>query len=266
MWMIAANFRQTDSQPKSTGLVWGLAATRRSVYIHQMNWVNSHKDFGHDESTINIVMATIIIITYGDNVAGPAFTGRAAKSNQPISPACQAHSSKPTAAALLSWSHAGTDVRTDGRTPDRCIDPARRTMRAVPTMQYWRVRRVLRLRGGDRWSPRTWPRAEVRHRHRGRVARPVLVRVRTQPTTASRPTNNDNHQFNGSQSKRTRLNRYQEKHSLTQWRIQKTVLGSEGGVRAVPPAGMHGAEAPTECLGAESPTYPTKVAARNIFL
>ena len=60
-------------------------------------------------------MATIIIITYDDNVAGPAFTGRAAKSNQPISPACQAHSSKPTAAALLSWSHAGTDVRTDAR-------------------------------------------------------------------------------------------------------------------------------------------------------
>jgi len=26
-----------DSRPKSTGLVWGLAATRRSVYIHQMN-------------------------------------------------------------------------------------------------------------------------------------------------------------------------------------------------------------------------------------
>ena len=31
-------------QPKSIGLVWGLAATRRSVYIHQMNWVNSHND------------------------------------------------------------------------------------------------------------------------------------------------------------------------------------------------------------------------------
>ena len=50
------------SQPKSTGLVWGLAATRRSVYIHQMNRVNSRDDFGHDDSTINIVMAIIIII------------------------------------------------------------------------------------------------------------------------------------------------------------------------------------------------------------
>jgi len=51
-----------DSQPKSTGLVWGLAATRRSVYIHQMNRVNSSNDFGHDNSTINIVMDIIIII------------------------------------------------------------------------------------------------------------------------------------------------------------------------------------------------------------
>ena len=51
-----------DSQPKSTGLVWRLAATWRSVYIHQMNRVNSRNDFGHDDSTINIVMAIIIII------------------------------------------------------------------------------------------------------------------------------------------------------------------------------------------------------------
>jgi len=52
-----------DSQPKSTGLIWGLAATRRSVHIHQMNRVNSRNDFGHDDSTINIVMAIIIITT-----------------------------------------------------------------------------------------------------------------------------------------------------------------------------------------------------------
>ena len=51
-----------DSQPKLIGLVWGLAATRHSVYIHQMNRVNSRNDFGHDDSTINIVMAIIIII------------------------------------------------------------------------------------------------------------------------------------------------------------------------------------------------------------
>jgi len=51
-----------DSQPKLTGLVWGLATTRRSVYIHQMNRVNCRNDFGHDDSTINNVMAIIIII------------------------------------------------------------------------------------------------------------------------------------------------------------------------------------------------------------
>jgi len=51
-----------DSQPKSIGLVLGLAATRRSVYIHQMNQENSRNDFGHDDSTINIVTAIIIII------------------------------------------------------------------------------------------------------------------------------------------------------------------------------------------------------------
>jgi len=51
-----------DSQPESIGLVLGLAATRRSVYIHQMNRMNSHNDFSHDDSTINIVVVIIIII------------------------------------------------------------------------------------------------------------------------------------------------------------------------------------------------------------
>ena len=50
------------SQPKLAGLVWGLAATRRSVCIHQMNQVNSRNHLGHDVSTINVVMAIIIII------------------------------------------------------------------------------------------------------------------------------------------------------------------------------------------------------------
>jgi len=51
-----------DSQPKSIGLVRGLAATRRSVCIHQMNRVNSRNDFGDDDSTINIIVVIIIII------------------------------------------------------------------------------------------------------------------------------------------------------------------------------------------------------------
>ena len=45
MWMIA-------------GLpIFGGLTARRSVYIHEMNRVNSRNDFGHDDSTINIVMA-----------------------------------------------------------------------------------------------------------------------------------------------------------------------------------------------------------------
>ena len=51
-----------DSQPKSFGLVWGLAAAWHSVCIHQMNRVNSRNGFGHNDSTINIVVVIIIII------------------------------------------------------------------------------------------------------------------------------------------------------------------------------------------------------------
>jgi len=58
-----SNQFSADSQPKSIGFVWGLAATRRSVCIHQMNRMSSCSDFGHDDSTINIVMAIIIIIS-----------------------------------------------------------------------------------------------------------------------------------------------------------------------------------------------------------
>jgi len=36
---------QVESQRKSVGLVWGLAATWHLVCIHQMNRVNSHTDF-----------------------------------------------------------------------------------------------------------------------------------------------------------------------------------------------------------------------------
>jgi len=53
-------FWQTHSPVDSFGL--GLAANRHSVYIHQMNLVNSHNDFGHDISTINIAVVIIIII------------------------------------------------------------------------------------------------------------------------------------------------------------------------------------------------------------
>ena len=50
-----------DSQSKSIGLVWGLAATRRSVHIHQIIRMNCRNDFGRDDSAINIVLVIIII-------------------------------------------------------------------------------------------------------------------------------------------------------------------------------------------------------------
>jgi len=50
------------SQSKSIGLVWGLEATRRSVYIHQINRVDCRYGLGRDDSTINIVVVIFIII------------------------------------------------------------------------------------------------------------------------------------------------------------------------------------------------------------
>jgi len=61
--MVAANFRWSHS---ASQLSWckgrRAAATRRSVYIRQMNRVNSRNDFGHDDGTINTVIVIIIFI------------------------------------------------------------------------------------------------------------------------------------------------------------------------------------------------------------
>ena len=61
MWMTAANNQRTHSPSR---LAWSGVGGHPalSLYIHQMNRVNSRNDFGHDDSTINIVMAIIIII------------------------------------------------------------------------------------------------------------------------------------------------------------------------------------------------------------
>jgi len=47
----------------------------------------------------------------------------------------------PTTAEFAAVTHAGTDRRTDRRTPDRCIDPASHTMRA----DYRTTRRRLKF-------------------------------------------------------------------------------------------------------------------------
>ena len=60
--MIAANFRRTHSLSRLAWSEGWRPPTRRSIYIHPMNRVKSRNDFGHDDSTINIVMAIIIIL------------------------------------------------------------------------------------------------------------------------------------------------------------------------------------------------------------
>ena len=54
--MVAASFRRTHSPSR---LVW--SEGWRPVYIHQTNQVSNNNDFGHDDSTINISVAIIII-------------------------------------------------------------------------------------------------------------------------------------------------------------------------------------------------------------
>jgi len=60
MWTVAANFRRIAAQVNWLGLRVG--GTRRSVYIHQMNRVNSRNNFGHDDCTIKTVVVVIISI------------------------------------------------------------------------------------------------------------------------------------------------------------------------------------------------------------
>ena len=65
--MIAANFRRTHKNPSR--LAWSKGW--RPLGAHQMNWVNSRNDFGLDDSTINIVMAIIIIIFFDPGTQFP---------------------------------------------------------------------------------------------------------------------------------------------------------------------------------------------------
>jgi len=59
-----------DSQPKSAGLVWGFAATWRSVCIYHTNQVNSCSDHGHDDNTINIVVELLLLLLFKSSLAG----------------------------------------------------------------------------------------------------------------------------------------------------------------------------------------------------
>ena len=61
MWTVAA-FLSVDSQSKSVGLVWGLAATL-ALSLHSSNEPGELSQWlCHDDSTINIDLVIIIII------------------------------------------------------------------------------------------------------------------------------------------------------------------------------------------------------------
>jgi len=57
MRLVAADFSRLTAQVN-----WLGPATRRSVYNHQMNRVNSCNDFGHHDSTIDIVVVIILLL------------------------------------------------------------------------------------------------------------------------------------------------------------------------------------------------------------
>ena len=70
--MIAANFRRTHSPSR---LAWSGVGGHPALSLHtRMNWVNSRNDFGHDDSTINIVVAIIITIIIINTLVGHTTT------------------------------------------------------------------------------------------------------------------------------------------------------------------------------------------------
>ena len=116
-----------DSQPKSIGLVWGLAATRRSIYIHHMNRVNSRSDFRHDDSTLTLSRLLLLLLLllrtlttwhYPHSPAAHRAAVRRAAIDRYLLPSC--HNSKLCCCGLY-WDRQ-TDGRTDGRAPNICID------------------------------------------------------------------------------------------------------------------------------------------------
>jgi len=66
---VANGSLQADSRPKSTGLVWELAANWRLLHSSDVPSELS-KWLSHDDSTINIVLSIIIIIIIIINQTG----------------------------------------------------------------------------------------------------------------------------------------------------------------------------------------------------
>jgi len=83
---------------------WWPPSAKCSVYIHQMNQVNSRNDFGHDDSTIYIVMVIIVTIIIS---ALMLLVGR-----QEGHPAC-----KKLSGEVLTWLSVWSEMQT-------CICPS----------------------------------------------------------------------------------------------------------------------------------------------
>jgi len=87
--------------------------------------------------------------TYTDNVALPAFTHRyccVPTMQQSVSPACQAHSSKPAMFSEFAAVGPCWDRQTDGQTPYHYTDPAPHTVWAVPIKSTPRERHTSVVR------------------------------------------------------------------------------------------------------------------------
>jgi len=108
-------------------------------------WHLLHKRTSRNPPWCDIITTVTTVIkqvyvqlpAYAENAALPAFARRPPRccapcSNRSISPTDQAITAKFVAVA-----HAGTDIRTDGQTPDRCIEAASHTMRAVPVIRQF---------------------------------------------------------------------------------------------------------------------------------
>ena len=74
-----------------------------------MNRVNSRNDFGHDDSTINIVMAIVIIIILAVNVASVCLLDTTVS---------HAKTAEPIEMSFWSWSRVGPRNLVLGRGPD----------------------------------------------------------------------------------------------------------------------------------------------------
>jgi len=62
MWTVATISYWRTHSPSQLAWSEGWGPPRRRVCIHQMNRVNSHNGFCHDDSTINIILVIIIIM------------------------------------------------------------------------------------------------------------------------------------------------------------------------------------------------------------